>query len=122
MSALSHLFTARMRGFRLVEIVAGVLLIAMVVSVYVAKAAAAREDQRIAELDRAIARERSEIRLLRAEVSALERPARIEALSRMAGLERLDPARVIDVSDLRPAPVLSASAPVEADDAAGVQP
>ncbi|MFN4289104.1 MAG: cell division protein [Brevundimonas sp.] len=122
MSALSHLFTARMRGFRLIEIVAGVLLIAMVVSVYVAKAAAAREDQRIAELDRAIARERSEIRLLRAEVSALERPARIEALSRMAGLERVDPARVIDVTDLRPAPALPADAAGEAHDDGEVRP
>lgn len=87
---LKRVFDARVRGIRWVEIVGAVLVAVMVLSVYVAKAAAARESARIGELEREIADNRQRVRLLRAEISRLEQPGRLEALSRAAGLGPVD--------------------------------
>ena len=71
----------RVRGFRLVDLVALGLLTVLILGVYLAKTVAGRERTEIARVDRQIGEERARIRLLQAEVSHLEQPARIERLS-----------------------------------------
>ncbi|MDP2764876.1 MAG: cell division protein, partial [Brevundimonas sp.] len=80
--ALNRLYAWKIRGVRWVEIIGVLLVAAMVFSVYVAKAAAAREGARIADLERQITENGQRVRLLRAEVARLEQPGRLEALSR----------------------------------------
>jgi hypothetical protein len=75
------LLTKRIRGVRVLDMVALGLLISLILSVYLAKTIAGRERTEIALVERQIAAEHERIRLLQAEVSHLERPARIEQLS-----------------------------------------
>lgn len=89
-AVVKRLFDWKVRGIRWVEIIGVVLVAAMIFSVYVAKTAAARESSRIDELNRDIAENRQRVRLLRAEISRLEQPGRLEALSREAGLAPVD--------------------------------
>lgn len=77
MSWLNH----RVRGFRLVDLIAAGVLTALILGVYLAKTIAGGERTRIATVERQIGAERARIRLLQAEVSHLEQPARIERLS-----------------------------------------
>jgi len=77
MSWLNH----RVRGFRLIDLVAFSVLCALILGVYLAKTIAGRERTEIARIDRQIDDEKARIRLLQAEVSHLEQPARIERLS-----------------------------------------
>ncbi len=88
--ALNRLFAWKVRGIRWVEIIGVALVAAMIFSVYLAKAAAARESARIAELEQQIGESGQRVRLLRAQVARLEQPARLEALSREAGLGPVD--------------------------------
>jgi len=74
-------FDRKVRGFRLVDVVAFGLLMALVMSVYLAKTIAGRERTEIATVEKQIDAERARIRLLQAEVAHLEQPARIERLS-----------------------------------------
>ena len=76
-----NLLTRRVRGFRLVDLIALGLLTALIFGVYLAKTIAGRERTEIAKVERQIDMEKSRIRLLQAEVSHLEQPARIERLS-----------------------------------------
>ncbi|HEY2753000.1 cell division protein FtsL [Phenylobacterium sp.] len=71
----------RVRGFRLVDLVALGLLTALILGVYLAKTIAGGERAKIATVERQIESEKARIRLLKAEVSHLEQPARIERLS-----------------------------------------
>ena len=71
----------RVRGFRLVDLVALGLLAALILGVYLAKTIAGGERAKIAVVERQIVAEKARIRLLKAEVSHLEQPARIERLS-----------------------------------------
>jgi len=75
------LMDRRVRGFRLIDIVAMGLLAAIVLGVYLAKTIAGRERAEIARVERLIDIERERIRLLHAEVAFLEQPSRIERLS-----------------------------------------
>lgn len=75
------LLDRKVRGFRLVDVVALGLLAALVLGVYLAKTMAGRERAEIARAERQIDAERARIRLLEAEVQHLERPDRIERLS-----------------------------------------
>jgi cell division protein FtsL len=75
------LIDRRIRGFRLIDIVAMALLVAIVLGVYLAKTVAGRERAEIAKVEHQIESERKRIRLLHAEVAYLEQPARIERLS-----------------------------------------
>jgi hypothetical protein len=113
---VTRLFDWKIRGVRWVEIIGVVLVAAMIFSVYIAKTAAARESSRIDELNRDIAENRQRVRLLRAEISRLEQPSRLEALSREAGLAPIDVHRQAtegDLPALKPAkpPVAAAPAP-----------
>ena len=75
------LLDRRVRGFRLVDLIAAALLVALVLGVYLAKTMAGRERAEIASMDRQITEEKQRIRLLQAEVAHLEEPARLEHLS-----------------------------------------
>jgi hypothetical protein len=75
------LIDRRIRGFRLIDIVAMAILTAIVLGVYLAKTIAGRERAEIARVERKIDIERKRIRLLHAEVAFLEQPERIERLS-----------------------------------------
>ena len=123
-ATLNRLFAWKIRGIRWIEII-GVLLVAvMVFSVYVAKAAAARESARISELERQISDNGQRVRLLRAEVARLEQPNRLEALSRGAGLGPVDVHRQATAENLpnlapipEPRPVIIAPTPPAAAEA-----
>jgi len=118
LATLNRLYGWKIRGVRWIEI-AGVLLVAaMVFSVYLAKAAAARESARISDLERQISDNGQRVRLLRAEVARLEQPNRLEALSRDAGLGPVDVHRQATVGSLpglapipEPRPVVIAPTP-----------
>jgi hypothetical protein len=123
---LQRLFAWKVRGVRWVEIIGVMLVAAMIFSVYVAKAAAARESARITDLERQIGANGQRVRLLRAEVARLEQPGRLEALSRGAGLGPVDATRqatedrlptLAPIPEPRPV-VIAPTAPVEAPAAA----
>lgn len=94
------LFDWKARGVRWIEIILAVVVVALVLGVYVAKAAAARESAQIAQLEREIAETTQRVRLLRAEAARLEQPGRLETLSRTAGLAPVEMDRQADASAL----------------------
>ncbi|MBF0664401.1 MAG: cell division protein [Brevundimonas sp.] len=104
---LKRVFDWKIRGVRWIEIIGLALVAAMIFSVYLAKAAAASQGARIASLERQITQNGQRVRLLRAEAARLEQPARLEALSREAGLGPVDvhrQATVAGLPDLAPIP------------------
>lgn len=106
-ATLNRLFAWKVRGVRWIEIIGVLLVAAMVFSVYLAKAGAARESARISDLERQISDNGQRVRLLRAEVARLEQPNRLEALSRGAGLGPVDvhrQAKAENLSSLAPIP------------------
>lgn len=130
-NAFQRLFDWKVRGIRWIEIIGLMLVAAMIFSVYVAKAGAAREGARISDLERQIDRNGQRVRLLRAEVARLEQPARLEALSRDAGLGPVDVHRrateaglsdLAPVPDPRPVIVAPTTAAAAAETAAPVTP
>jgi len=88
--ALTRLLGWKVRGVRWIDLIGLGLVAAMIFSVYLAKAAAARESADIADLERQIGDNGQRVRLLRAEAARLEQPGRLEALSRGAGLGPVD--------------------------------
>jgi hypothetical protein len=124
-TALQRLFDWKVRGVRWIEIIGVVLVAIMIVSVYAAKAAAARESSRIAQLEQDIRENGQRVRLLRAEVARLEQPARLETLSRQIGLAPVEVARQADenqLTALKPAPSQPAVAPTTAAAPAAASP
>lgn len=97
---IQRLFEWKVRGVRWIEIVGVVCVAAMIFSVYVAKTAAARESSEIGKLEGEISETRERVRLLRAEISRLEQPSRLEALSHAAGLAPVDVHRQATESQL----------------------
>jgi hypothetical protein len=81
MSVLKTLFDRRLRGFRVIEIVAFGCLAALVLGVYLTKASAGRESAAIVGINQDIAEEQKKLRVLRAELAHLEQPQRLERLS-----------------------------------------
>lgn len=77
----SELFHRRFKGFRVVELGAFACLAVLILGVYAFKAGAGRESGRIQDVDRQIADESRRVRLLRAELSHLEQPARLTRIS-----------------------------------------
>ena len=63
------LLTRKIRGFRLVDVVALGVLVAVILSVYLAKTMAGRERAEIASVEKQIDAEKARIRLLQAEVA-----------------------------------------------------
>ena len=104
--ALARLAAWKIRGVRWIDLIGLMLVAAMIFSVYLAKAAAARESADITDLERQIGDNGQRVRVLRAEAARLEQPARLEALSREAGLGPVDVHRQASESALtRLAPV-----------------
>jgi len=107
----------RVRGFRLIDLVALGLLTVLILGVYLAKTVAGRERAEIARVDRQIDEERARIRLLQAEVSHLEQPARIERLSEaylgLAPVSLKREAEVEALPTLARKPLATAAAPLE---------
>ena len=99
-TGFSRLMNWKVRGIRWIDIIGGVAVAVMVLSVYVAKAAADREDRRIAQIEREISQNRQRVRLLRAEIARLEQPGRLETLSRSVGMEPVDVHRRATEADL----------------------
>lgn len=91
---LKRVFHWKIGGVRWIEILGVACVAVMLLSVYLAKAGAARESARIADLERRITESDRRVRLLRAEAAHLEQPARLEALSRRAGLAPVDVRRM----------------------------
>lgn len=109
-----RLFDWKVRGIRWIEIIGVVCVAAMVFSVYVAKTAAARESSEIGRLEAEISETRERVRLLRAEISHLEKPSRLEALSQAAGLAPVDVHRQAtesQLTELQPAETSAAPKP-----------
>lgn len=82
MNPIASLFQHRVRGFRVIDVALGGVFAVTALSVMVFKADATRDRNEIARMEKAIAHERSTLRLLRAEAAHLEQPARVERLSR----------------------------------------
>jgi len=122
MSPIARLFDLRVRGFRVVEVAALVCLILLILWVYLAKAQASDERNRIARIDREIAAEQRQLRALKAESAHLEQPARIEQLSEAyLGLEPVPakreatPERLDDIAR-KPAPKPASPTPATPSD------
>lgn len=90
----------KIRSVRWIDIIGLALAALMLMSVYVAKAGASRESGKISEIEREIRVTDERVRRLRAEAARLEQPARLEALSRNAGLEPVKPSREATLDDL----------------------
>ena len=110
-AALRSVFDWKIRGFRVTEIIGVAILAVVVVSVYFVKAQAARQSAEIAALQSDISEQRQRVRLLTAETARLEEPARLEALSRQAGLA---PISIEQRADLDALPELAPEAEPEA--------
>jgi hypothetical protein len=109
---MTGLFQRRFRGFRIVELVIGAVLVVLMLSVYLAKAGAGRERSEIAQVQASIEEERTRMKLLRAEVAYLEQPERIERLSTMIGLTPITARREASVEAL---PQLALAGPPPSD-------
>ncbi len=124
------LFDRRVRGFRIVELGAAFVLLVLVVVVYLAKTGASGKGEDIEHIQAQIAAERTQIRLLNAELAHQEQPERLEALStRYLGLQPIDarheikPERLADIGAMaaaaqtKPSPAPSpATAPASGED------
>lgn len=118
---IKRLFDWKVRGVRCIEIIGVVCVAALIFSVYIAKAAAARESSEISRIESEIRENRERVRLLRAEATRLEQPARLEALSRQIGLGPVDVRRQTGeaaLPELAPAPAVKAPSAVPAAEAA----
>jgi hypothetical protein len=89
-----------LRGVRLVEFGALLVLLVMATGVYLAKAAAGRERADISQVQGQIDDETKRLRLLQAEVAHLEEPARLTRLSDQLGLGPTAPKRQGSADDL----------------------
>ena len=74
-------FSRKIRGFRIIDLVGVSLLVLIILGVYLAKTMAGRERAEIAAIEKQIKAEKARIRLLQAEVAHLEQPGRLERLS-----------------------------------------
>ena len=79
---IQNILNHRIRGFRTLNIVFGLTLLVLAVSVNLAKAIAGRERNEIGRVESDIGKERQRIRVLEAEVAHLEQPERLQRLSR----------------------------------------
>jgi cell division protein FtsL len=78
---LRALFERRVKGVRMMELIACGCLVSLVLGVYIAKNAGGREGAEIAKINQDIRAEERRLKLLRAELAHLERPERIEHLA-----------------------------------------
>ncbi len=95
------IFSHRLRGFRVIELCALALLLALALAVYAFKTFAGAQGADAARLERQIVFEQKRIRMLDAEIAYLENPRRIEQLSTTyLGLAPVTAAQETTVHDL----------------------
>jgi cell division protein FtsL len=84
---VTSVLSRRLRGFRVLDLVALGLVLALALTVYAFKTSAGRQRASISEVEEEIRMERRNVTVLAAEVARLESPARLERLARTyAGL------------------------------------
>ena len=79
---LFDVFGRRIRGFRVLDVAALAIVLALALTVYALKTSAGRERAEITDVETKIGIERRNIRLLTSEVARLESPDRMERLAR----------------------------------------
>ena len=79
---LSGVIRQRFRGFRVVDLAALVICLALALTVYAYKTSAATQSTDITDVESQIRDETRAVQLLRAQVAHLEAPDRLERLSR----------------------------------------
>jgi hypothetical protein len=95
------ILSARIRGFRVVNVLGLGLLLALAVGGYTFKAMASAQDAKVAALDDQIGQETKRIHILKLEVARLGAGPRVEALSiERLGLGPTDPRRDINAEAL----------------------
>jgi hypothetical protein len=83
---IGSLVKSRVRGFRVIDLVALVVFLALALTVYSVKTFAGRERADIADIESDIQSESARVRLLKGEIAHLESPDRLERLAvRYAG-------------------------------------
>jgi hypothetical protein len=75
------IFTRRVRGFRVIDIIAVMVILVTALASYAFKTSAGAEDADANSIESQILSEQKRIRLLNAEIARLDDPSRIEALS-----------------------------------------
>ncbi|HEX7760060.1 MAG TPA: cell division protein [Caulobacteraceae bacterium] len=101
LSGVSALFTQRVRGFRVIDLVALIVLLTLALGVYAFKTLAGAESADIADVQGQINMEQKRVRLLHAEIAHLEDPSRIERLStQYLGFKPVDPKREASIEAL----------------------
>lgn len=100
-----NIFHRRLRGFRIVELGALALLLALAFAVYAFKTFAGTQNADTMKLEQQIALEQKRIRLLNAEIAYLENPRRVERLSTgYLNLAPVSPAQETSAHDLATLP------------------
>lgn len=79
---ISALFNHRTRGFRTINVLLAGAMLTLAIGVNLAKTFAGKERNEIGRVERDIGKEKTNIRVLEAEVAHLEQPERLERLSR----------------------------------------
>ena len=102
MSGLAAVLGRSLRGLRLLEAFALVMLLVMILGNYLAKARAGRERGDITAVETQIADDQKRLRLLQAEVARLEEPGRLQRLAQAAGLGPTAAKREATVEQLAP--------------------
>ena len=82
---VSGIVRQRFRGFRVVDLTALVIFLALALTVYAFKTSAGAERTNIADVEEQIRDETKAVQLLRAQVAHLEAPDRLERLARTDG-------------------------------------
>ena len=80
---VSGIVRQRIRGFRVVDIAALVICLALALTVYAFKTSAGAQRTDIADVEQQIRDETKAVQLLRAQVAHLEAPDRLERLARI---------------------------------------
>jgi hypothetical protein len=82
---MSGLIARKIRGFRVLDLAALVVFLALALTVYAFKTSAGAERTDIADIETQIHDESRQVRLLQADVARLESPDRLERLAAQAG-------------------------------------
>ena len=107
---LASVFNSRLRGFRVIDLLALAVVGVLAFGSYVFTTFAGAQSASIAGVENQIGQEEKRIRLLKAEIAHLEDPSRIERLStQYLGLQPVDPKH--DIAPAALAQVASAPAP-----------
>ena len=82
---MKRLLSGKVRGFRVLDLAAMMIFLALALAVYGFKTSAGRERTDIAGIESQIQDESRQVRLLQAEVTRLESPDRLERLATQSG-------------------------------------